>query len=147
LIRVHSGTGSLLRQPLSLSLALIMAPSPIRIFALPLTRSSKSKSLPPTLYWHVSQNVQSSTSTSIDRPDGPKTVSKAVDWKKPSTWPPPSTWPSESVAKASDLWLSWGTKPTYEVEGKKSLKERATEWKYWTWTKGEGLMDRVEWEE
>lgn len=120
-----------------------MTPPPsIRIFALPLTRASKSTP-GPIIYWHVSQSVPTTHSGQTSQ----TSPAKAVDWKKPSTWPPPRTWPSESVAKASDLWLSWGTKPTYEEPGKKTLKERGVEWKYWTWTKGEALMDRVEWEE
>ena len=107
-------------------------PPSLRIFALPLTRPAKGN--PPTIYWLVSQQFPKAK-------DGTGRTGQQLIWKDPKTWP------SGAVSKASELWLTWGEKPTYKDKKNKTWSERATEWKYWTWLKGESLMDTVEWEE
>jgi hypothetical protein len=88
------------------------------------------------IYWHISQNAPTSSSS----------VTKADDL----VYTQPATWIPGGVAKATAAWLSWSKKPEFK-QGEKGLKEKvqekAGEWKYWVWTKGEGVMDLYDYNE
>ena len=140
---------------------------PFRIFALPLSRASlrRTRALPssgsssandgsssandsttssgsesgkdalPLLYFHVSQPdpipTTTTTSTSSSSSSGPDSTATTTTQSRSVRLQELS---SKALAKASDQWLKLGQKP------KKS-------WMYWFYAKGEGLMDKIEFEE
>lgn len=106
---------------------------PLRILALPLARSpTEPQGNKPLIYWHISQRYARKGNEQGNN------QSVELNLKEPATWVP------YAIEKTASTWLSWGEKPE---EGKDGWAEKVKGAKYWVWSKGEGLMDKIEAEE
>ncbi|KAJ9101810.1 hypothetical protein QFC21_003149 [Naganishia friedmannii] len=132
--RIHTRTTVVLRSRVLLAVRHNHSShQPLRILALPLARSpTDSSGKKPLIYWHISQRYARKGN------EQGKNQSVELNLKEPASWAP------YAIEKTAATWLSWGEKPE---EGKDGWAEKVKGAKYWVWSKGEGLMDRIEAEE
>lgn len=121
-----------------------MAQRPFRIFALPLARLPHTRptiAAPPTSPNRPTSTP--STTTTEDTSSSPSPTPLILFQVSQPDEPPPSTsssrWTAISITNralngATNQWLKLGQKPK---DG----------WMYWFYSKGEGLMDKIEFEE